>query len=183
MGRTSKLTEKQWIDVEKRHIAGESMRALAKEYGVSEAAIRKRVSAQCAQIKQVANKLVEVEQELQAMPMLAQIQARNLADDLKAISSHLASSAKYGAINSHRLNYIANLQIEKIDESDPMSTAQYIQAAAVLTDGANESSKVGIGLIKANQDAVNRINKDNEEKSESKAPVFQVQDGRKLADT
>ena len=34
MARTSKLTEAQWHDIEKRMLAGEKAAVLAKEYGI-----------------------------------------------------------------------------------------------------------------------------------------------------
>ncbi|MGK5004563.1 helix-turn-helix domain-containing protein [Janthinobacterium sp. LB2P70] len=54
MGRKSALTEKQWAAVGQRLLKGEAARALAREFGVSEAAIRKRFGAQTKQIKDVA---------------------------------------------------------------------------------------------------------------------------------
>ncbi|WP_374694193.1 helix-turn-helix domain-containing protein [Janthinobacterium sp. J1-1] len=51
MGRKSSLTDKQWAAIGQRLLKGEAARALAKEFGVSEAAIRKRFGAQTKQIK------------------------------------------------------------------------------------------------------------------------------------
>ena len=38
MGRPSKLSPKQWAEVERRTAEGEGARALAREFGISEAA-------------------------------------------------------------------------------------------------------------------------------------------------
>jgi hypothetical protein len=42
MGRKSSLTDKQWAEIGERLVKGEAGRVLAREYGISEAAIRKR---------------------------------------------------------------------------------------------------------------------------------------------
>ncbi len=39
MGRKSSLTEKQWSEIERRLVNGESARSLAREFEISEAAI------------------------------------------------------------------------------------------------------------------------------------------------
>lgn len=176
------MTDAQWAIIGDRLLKGESASSLAREFGIAKSRISERFSQRTKTVKATATKLAEAEIEMQALSIPEQMMARNLADDLKAISFHLAGSAKYGAMNSHRLNYIANLQVQKIDEIDPMSTAQHLHAVVSLTDGANEASKTGINLIRANQDAVNRINKDTEDTPASKAPTFQVADGRKNAD-
>ena len=59
MGRRSKLTDKQWIEIERRHLDGESIRSLAKEFKVAESSIRERISAQSKRIIDVANQIVE----------------------------------------------------------------------------------------------------------------------------
>jgi hypothetical protein len=113
MGRKSSLTEKQWSEIERRLIAGEKGRALAKEFGISEAAIRKRCGAQTKQIKDVANQLVAAETAFSALPISAQISARTLADELKEISMQLAGAARYSAATAHRLfDAINNTQTE-----------------------------------------------------------------------
>jgi len=45
MGRKSSLTEKQWSEIGRRLVAGEKGRALAREFEVSEAIIRKRFAS------------------------------------------------------------------------------------------------------------------------------------------
>ena len=64
MGRPSKLTEKQWQEIDARLLKGEPGRSLAREYDVSEATIRKRFGAHHKQIKTVANQLVAAEMAL-----------------------------------------------------------------------------------------------------------------------
>ena len=46
MGRKSALTEKQWAAIGQRLLKREAARALAREFGVSEAAIKNRFDTQ-----------------------------------------------------------------------------------------------------------------------------------------
>lgn len=160
MARPSKLTEKQWAEVQRRVLAGEKVRPLAREYKVSEAAIRARVTTQVKHIKAVANQIVETEKNFSSLPISAQITARNLASDLMAISDHLASAAKFGAMTAHRLSYIANTQVEKIDEVDPLSadSIESIKGIGVLNKLANDSSEIGLNLLRANKERIDAIN-------------------------
>lgn len=160
MGRKSKLTDRQWEQIGKRLLAGESGRALAKEFGVSEATIRARFSTQVAEIKSVANQIVATDAALKALPISSQIAAHNLADELIAISTHLAGAGKYGAATAHRLSGIAHAKVQEIDDAAPMTEQSYesLKGIAALTRMANESSQIGMNLLQANKDAIKEMN-------------------------
>ena len=166
MGRPSKLTEKQWQEIDARLLKGEPGRSLAREYDVSEAAIRKRFGAH-KQIKAVANQLVAAEMALEALPLGAQVSARTLADDLKEISSHLAGAARYGAATAHRLSGIAHAQVALIDDADPLGvdSIETLKGISALTKLANDSSVIPINLLNANKDSVKIINNVTEQGS------------------
>ncbi len=159
MGRNSKLTEKQWDDIRKRLLDGESARSISAEYGVSDTAIRKRLSSNVEQIKTVANQLVAAETNFQALPISSQIQARTLADRLKSISENLADAAHYGALTAHRLSGIAHGQVEKVDDAEPEKSTEALQRVAVLTKMANASAEIGINLLRANKETVDDLNR------------------------
>lgn len=161
MGRKSTLTEKQWAEIEKRLLDGEAGRALAKEFGISESAIRKRLSAQVGKIKDVANQIVATESAFKSLPIGAQIRARTLADRLISISEHLAGAAEYGAATAHRLSGIAHNKVAEIDDAAPLNeeSLESLKGIAVLTKMANASSEIGINLLRANKDAIDAMNK------------------------
>lgn len=178
MGRPSKLTEKQWLQVERRHLDGESGRKLAIEFGVSEAAIRKRVSTQSKQIKAVANQIIATEQAVKALPLSAQLSAHNLADQLRSISMHLGHAANYGAMTAHKLSGLANAKSQLLDESVDVDSDEglaKLRGIAALTRLSNESADIGLNLIKANKEAIDGINR-NDDKPEPKQIVFTVAD-------
>ena len=166
MGRPSKLTEKQWQEIDARLLKGEPGRSLAREYDVSEAAIRKRFGAH-KQIKAVANQLIAAEMALEALPLGARVSARTLADDLKEISSHLAGAARYGAATAHRLSGIAHAQVALIDDADPLGvdSIETLKGISALTKLANDSSVIPINLLNANKDSVKIINNVTEQGS------------------
>jgi hypothetical protein len=177
MGRNSKLTDVQWEEISKRLLDGEKARALAREFEISEAAIRKRLGAQCEQIKVVANQLVVAETNFRALPISAQIKARTLADRLKSISENLADAAHYGALTAHRLAGIANGQAEKVDDAEPEKSVDALQRIAGLTKMANAASEIGINLLRANKETIEAMNK-----PEDDAPlVTDTQTASKLA--
>lgn len=159
MGRPSKLTDKQWADVDKRLLDGEPCRALATEYGIAESAIRKRFSAH-KQIKAVANQLVSAEAAYNALPISAQLQARTLAEELREISGHLAGAARLGAATAHRLSGIANAQAALVDDANPQAgkSAEALGNIAGLTKLANAASEIGVNLLRANKETIDAMN-------------------------
>lgn len=141
-------------------LAGEKNRRLADEFGITEAAIRKRFGAQAKQIKAVANQLVEAEQNFRALPVSAQIQTKELFHSLLEVSNHLLGAAKFGASTAHRLAGIANAKVAEIPDGELDAPAiKSLQEIAVLTKTANEASTIGINLIKANKEAVDEMSK------------------------
>lgn len=167
MARPSKLTDKQWADAEQRHLKGESIRSIAKLYKVAESTIRDKVSARVSEIKAVANQIVAADAGLRALPVSAQVSAISLADELKAVSGHLLGAARFGASTAHRLAGIANSKVAEIDDAAPIGeeSMQALKGIAVLTRMANESSEIGINLLRANKETVDDLNKHDAQRS------------------
>jgi hypothetical protein len=135
-------------------LEGESGRALAEEFGVSETAIRKKVSSQVSEIKTVANQIATAQTALSKLPISSQISAQTLAQRLMSISNHLASAADYGAATAHRLAGIAHMKVAEIDDAAPLTedSVQSLKGIAVLSRMANEASEIGVNLLRANKD-------------------------------
>jgi len=160
MGRKSALTPEQWAEIKRRLLEGESGRSLAKEFGVSETAIRKKVSSQVSEIKSVANQLATAQTALSKLPVSSQVSAQTLAQRLMSISDHLASAADYGAATAHRLAGIAHAKAQEIDDAQPLNEESVgaLKGIAALTRLANESSEIGVNLLRANKEEIERIN-------------------------
>ncbi|WP_211243392.1 helix-turn-helix domain-containing protein [Chitiniphilus eburneus] len=172
MARPSKLTDAQWEAIGKRLLQGESAASLAREYGISKAAISARFSERTKTVKTVANQIVETERALSLLNVSEQIAAFDLAAQLRSISTHLASAANLGAITAHRLSALANTELEKVDDVDPMASAATLQSVAVLTKMANSSSEIALNLLKANKEKVDELNRG--ETPRDRPPVFNV---------
>ena len=72
---------------------------------------------------------------------------------------HLAGAAKYGSATAHRLSGIANAQVDRIDDANPMNEAsiETLKGVSALTRLANDSSQIGLNLLNANKDRIKRI--------------------------
>ncbi len=151
MGRPSNLSQDQWDTVLKRVLAGEKASDLAREYGVSKTAISVRVSKRAETLKGVANQLVAAETSLRSLPVSEQVITLNLVDELRAISTHLAGAAKYGAATAHRLAGVAHGLVDQIDDADPLRSMEQIKAIAVLGKTANEAASTALNLVAANK--------------------------------
>jgi hypothetical protein len=160
MGRPSKLTDAQWDTIKKRLAAGEKAADLSREFKVSKTAISHRVSKRIETIKTVANQLVSAEEALRSLPLSEQLLTISLADDLRAISTHLAGAGKYGAATAHRLAGIANAKVQEIDDAAPLDekSMEALKGVAVLTKLANEASTIGVNLLAANKEVIKDMN-------------------------
>lgn len=158
MGRPSKLSESQRLEIERRLTAGEKPADLAREFKVSPATISRLFSKPVSEIKAVADQLVSAETALRNLPVSQQITALNLAEELRTTSMHLAGAARFGAATAHRLAGIANGNVAKIDDATPLDAAslESLKGIAVLTRMANDSANIGLNLLAANKEVIKR---------------------------
>ncbi|MDE2403063.1 MAG: helix-turn-helix domain-containing protein [Burkholderiales bacterium] len=157
MGRPSNLPESKWDELGRRLIAGEKAADLAREYKVSRSAVSKRFSKQTETVKDVAQQIVGAEEALAKLPVSQQINAINLAQQLRSISHHLASAANYGAATAHRLTALANSEVQKIDDANPLGSVENLKGVAALSKLANESAAIGLNLLAANKDRAKQM--------------------------
>jgi len=156
-GRKSKLTDVQWHGLEMRLIAGEKAADLAREYGIHRSQITKKIKPKTDIIKEVAHKVVDAEIAFKSLPLTQQIATLTLIDDLKAISTNLASAGKLSSINANRLAELANQQINSVHSDYLEDGVEALKMASVLTTMANDASKIPMGLLLANKDQVQKI--------------------------
>ena len=159
MGRPSKLSEQQWNELGKRLLAGEKAADLAREFKVSCAVISRRFAKSNATVKSVANQLVSAEQKLRELPVSQQLAALTLADELRAISMHLAGAAKYSAASAHRLAGIAHGKVQQIDDAMPLDgeSLESLKGVAVLQKMANDAAIIPGNLLAANKDSMKTL--------------------------
>jgi transposase-like protein len=172
MGRKSALTPEQWAEIDRRILlGGESVNKLAAEFGVNESSIRRKVKPNKAEnaeqakshpeLRALAERKVAADTEVQKvaeqiaqLPIATQRVVVDLADDLRAISSHLAGAARFGAATAHRLSGIAHAKVQEIDDAAPLDEESLgaLKGVAVLTRMANDASTIGVNLLAANKD-------------------------------
>ena len=167
MARPSKLTPDQWKEVERR-LPIEGASALAREFGISEAGIRKKfgsnqtISSKSSKVRDVAHKLADAHTALAELPVRQQYIAVSLAEKLRNISDNLAAAASYGAQTAHRLSALANSEVAKVDDAEPLASVENLKGVAALTKLANESATIALNLLNANKETVQRINTDGD---------------------
>ncbi len=176
MGRKSSLTDDQWIEVERRHLVdGVSLNALAKEFGVNESSLRRRIKPNKAEapnsaksLRAIAEKKVladaasrDIAECIAGLPFAKQQIVFDLARTLSNISQHIGSAAEYSAASAHRLSMLANQQMDQIDEVDPLKSIKNLQIAALLQGQANEAGKIPLNLLRANKEAIDDMAKGN----------------------
>jgi len=148
MGRPSKLSQPQVIEIGRRMAAGEATRALAREFRVGEATLRRIFSAQAPIIQDVAQRLATAELDLSRLPVTAQQSARTLADQMKSVQDHYARTAELGADTAHRLAGIANRQAKALPDD---VQADDLRTIAALSDTANRALAPASNLIAAHK--------------------------------
>lgn len=179
MGRKSSLTPEQWIEVDRRIVVdGESVYALAKEFGVNESSIRRKIKPNKAdkaeraekhhpELREIAQKKVEavavmkrVDAEIEALPYAHQQIVSTFQQKITNVGNQLLSAAEYSSATAHRLSAIANAQVQRIDDSGPLSTdsMESLKSVAIFTKMANDASVIGVNLINANKESVKIIN-------------------------
>lgn len=172
MARPSKLSPAQWAEIERRLHEGEMAAALAREFCISQSQITRRFSQVTQIVAEVAGKVAEARSALAELPPAQQYRALNLADKLRNISVSLASAAELGAATAHRLQSLANSEVQKIDDADPLSSMENLKGVRALTDLANGASSIALNLLAANKETVQKIAAGDQEK-EAPAPIRQ----------
>jgi len=154
MARPSKLSPEQWHELERRLARGEKASALAREFGISPASVTTRVSKVSKKILETAHALADAQTALAELPVAQQYAAVSLAEKLRSISSSLASAAELGAKTSHRLHALANAEVAKVDDAEPLQSLDALRGVGVLTKLANDSAQIAVGLLTANRETM-----------------------------
>jgi len=166
MTKRAKFSDEEWYRICQRVDRGEAITAVAKEFGISDAAIRKRREwYKDRTINLVANQLVTAEVLYNELPTNLKVEVRTLADRLKLVTTHLFDAAINGAMTASRLSQYAHTATDKIDSVDPITSMAELQAIAALTQTANEAGRAGMKLIELSRNnAIESISGEKEEK-------------------
>jgi hypothetical protein len=158
MGRPSKLNDKQRSEIQRRHVSGETTRALAKAYNVSQATIATLVSGRTETMKVLAASIVRDERILESLPVSDQLTVQSLADRLRGISDGLATAANHNANVAARLAAMADRKalLFEINDKAAVQTELFkpksnLKMITTLVDTATRASAIGTNLLNANR--------------------------------
>lgn len=181
MSRYARLTPKQWEEAAKLLADRVSYRAIAAKFGCSESTIRKGLD----KLLDLANKKVQsdiesraVSNTISALSEPHQRVVNVMAERLTKISEHMASAAQWAAMSADHCAELANMNVKNILKN-PLGSAESIEALRsfkVMTEMANLSAEIPIGLLRANKDAIDDLNKAGQQPPEPKQIVFTVVD-------
>ncbi len=129
MGRKSALTEAQWAEIIRRNLNGESIRSLAKEFGLSESAVREKISAQAKKIKNAGNQIVAAKRAVNELPFAAQIAAHTYAEKIMAMQDLSADVAINGLTVAKRIGDSLTKKLETAKDKDLMTDKALSQLA------------------------------------------------------
>lgn len=149
MARKSPLSAKQWKEIEQRFYAGERASALAREFGITEAAIRKRFGAKKKDAKKLAIQIVAVETEFNDAEIGTKILARTYADKILAMQDLSSDVGINGLTVAKRLGDVLTKRVaEKTDEElmDEGAIRQLMATGMAI----NAHSKIGMDMMVAN---------------------------------
>lgn len=94
---------------------------------------------------------------LAQLPLAQQHGALGLAYKLRNISTSLANAAELGSATAHRLQALANNEVNKIDDASPMQSLEVLKGVSALTRLANDSASIALNLLAANKESVQRL--------------------------
>ena len=152
MKKPKQLSANTWAVILKRRlIDGVPGRELAREYGISETAIRGRVArSRLPEAQRVANQVLAAEDALAKLPSQSQVFANALIQKLRVISANLADSASSGASTSAMLADMAAKRAAKLRNDDPRLGGA-VREIVALQSAANVAAETGVKLIAASK--------------------------------
>lgn len=156
MGRHSKLSPQQVADAERRHFTdGEPIRSIAREFGVDEAGLRRKLNPQksalrtLAEEKALAEKMGKaVDAKIETLPPSRQRLVLDMARALNNVGESIITAAELNAETAALLASMANAEVKKFNPlGDAQVNTDAVKTAMLLTAGSNEAAKIPLNLI------------------------------------
>jgi len=150
VGRTSKLSQDAWAQIERRLAGGAGVRMLAREFAIDPAAISRRFPQQSQHLRAIARRLAEVQNDVASLPVQQQHVVQRLADEIREITCDLTGAARAGSATARELAERAYRQVQKIDHRAPLTETSMaaLESASALTSCANEAAHIGLRVLK-----------------------------------
>ena len=140
-------------------MTGETLRAIAKSFDITEGAIRAKFGgsitqflSQSTQIREVAQQVAQVQDVVDQLSPFQRDVVFDLAASLRNVSRSLTKAAELGADTSMRLQEMASTQIRKVNQDDPTQSIEELKSVGIMTRLANDSASIALNLLAANKD-------------------------------
>lgn len=104
-------------------------------------------------VREIAESIANVQTKLATLPVAQQYAAMSMAEKIRSIGNSLASAAELGAKTALRLHSLANSEVNKVDDVDPLGNVEVLKGVSALTKLANDSSALALGLMSGNKAA------------------------------
>jgi hypothetical protein len=159
----SKLTDKQWQEIIKRKLDGEANTVLAREYGVTEGAIRNKATTICNKIKDTASQIVAVEAALSSFPDATRLITIDYASELRVMSNNMLSAGVSSSGTSAKLARVAQAMATKIQYHETMTPEEMeeqlllLKSVIALQTTANTANTIPMGLLSLNRPAAEKL--------------------------
>jgi transposase-like protein len=136
-------------EILKRMAAGDSIRQIARDFGIGEATLRRNFSTQAPQVKELATTRAKVEIEMARLPVSAQRAVISLTEQIKSIQNDYASVAAKGARTANAIADLAGRVMagEQVEPRDIANAA----VAAELHKAANVALVPAQAMVTANK--------------------------------
>lgn len=139
MGRKSSLTQEQWEELIRRHlINGDSIRSLAREYGIAESSIREHIRASKEKIESVSKQIVDTTRAINTLPISSQITAHSLAQKTLLLAEGVADVALDMHAVAKRVSRAVRIRADARTDEELMSEQDMrsIMAATMVVNHA-----------------------------------------------
>lgn len=149
------LSYSQYLDACWKVLHNHTIQSVADELGCGVATLyRMGIKEDTERIRAIAKEKSIADAKMAQLPVVLQVPARILSDELTTASLSLASAAKHGAFVADKLAQFAATEAEKIDfgsqdEDQVKANVQALRSIDALTGVANNAADIGLKLINA----------------------------------
>lgn len=135
MGRPSKLSDRQWAEIEQRAVNGESVTALAKEFKIARCQVSNRVSKQKKTVKTIVG-------QIKALPVSIQRSVITLAERNIGTRQNVAIIAHEGSTLAARIAIAARERGSAMDLAT--ATPEDLRPLAAMGSVMETFARVGV---------------------------------------
>ncbi len=156
-GRPEKLKPSQVEEIKRRVAGGETLRSLAKEFGVSHSVISAKCSVKAERLRTIARAKLEVDRVFDHLPVSDQGTVINLMDQMKSISAGLMRVAD---LNGKTATLIAEKGHRKAQKLGNDPSIDDLREIAAYADTGNKLTSLGVSLVQVTKDQMEPLSKD-----------------------